>query len=48
LPVAVDTALAARLDGSRRRTIVCTGDDEPQEGSNWEAMMTAVYYELDD
>ena len=34
LPVAVGTALAARLDGSPRRTYVLTGDGELQEGSN--------------
>ncbi len=41
LPIAVGTALAAKIDGSARRTFVVTGDGEQQEGSNWEAMMTA-------
>ena len=41
LPIAVGTALAGRLDGSPRRTFVVVGDGELQEGSNWEALMTA-------
>jgi transketolase len=41
LPIAVGTALAGRLDGSARRTFVVVGDGELQEGSNWEALMTA-------
>jgi transketolase len=47
LPIAVGTALAARLDGSARRTVVLLGDGELQEGSNWEAMMCAAHYGLD-
>jgi transketolase len=47
LPIAVGTALAAKLDGSSRRTFVLLGDGELQEGSNWEAMMTAAHYELE-
>lgn len=47
LPVAVGTALAARLDGSPRRTYVLTGDGELQEGSNWEAIMSAAHHGLD-
>jgi transketolase len=45
-PVAVGCALAARLQGSPRRTFVVLGDGELQEGSNWEAAMTADHYEL--
>ncbi|MDN4491652.1 transketolase [Demequina sp. SYSU T00068] len=41
LPIAVGTALAGKIDGSARRTFVVTGDGEMQEGSNWEALMTA-------
>lgn len=41
LPIAVGTAVAAKLDGSTRRTFVILGDGELQEGSNWEAFMTA-------
>ncbi|MDO4259466.1 MAG: transketolase [Actinomycetaceae bacterium] len=47
LPIAVGTALAAKLDGSPRRTFVLTGDGELQEGSNWEAFMCAAHYGLD-
>src|SRR5919197_4483026 len=46
-PVAVGCALAARLRGLAYRTFVVLGDGELQEGSNWEAAMTAAHYELD-
>jgi transketolase len=46
-PVAVGIALSARLQGSPRRTFVVLGDGELQEGSNWEAAMTAAHYRLD-
>ena len=36
-PVAVGHAIAAKLQGSPRRTFVVMGDGEMQEGSNWEA-----------
>ncbi|SFR04998.1 transketolase [Poseidonocella sedimentorum] len=42
-PIAVGIALAAKLDGSDRRTFVLTGDGEQQEGSNWEAAMVAAH-----
>jgi transketolase len=45
-PVAVGHALAAKLQGSARRTFVVLGDGELQEGSNWEAAMTAAHYGL--
>jgi transketolase len=45
-PVAVGHALAAKLQGSARRTFVVLGDGELQEGSNWEAAMTASHYGL--
>ena len=45
-PVAVGCALAARLQGLAYRTFVVLGDGEMQEGSNWEAAMTAAHYEL--
>ncbi|WP_291378762.1 transketolase [Demequina sp.] len=41
LPIAVGMAIAGELDGSDRRTFVLLGDGELQEGSNWEALMTA-------
>jgi transketolase len=45
-PVAVGIALSARLQGSARRTFVVVGDGELQEGSNWEAAMTAGHHDL--
>ena len=45
-PVAVGCAIAAKLQGSARRTFVVLGDGELQEGSNWEAAMTASHYAL--
>jgi transketolase len=47
-PVAVGCALAARLRGLAYRTYVVLGDGELQEGSNWEAAMTAAHYDLAD
>lgn len=41
LPIAVGSAFAGTLDASSRRTFVVVGDGELQEGSNWEAFMTA-------
>ncbi|HQY33195.1 transketolase [Actinotalea sp.] len=46
LPIAVGTAFAGALDGSPRRTFVVVGDGELQEGSNWEALMTAGNHRL--
>ena len=45
-PVATGCALGARLIGQDYHTIVVMGDGEMQEGSNWEAAMTASHYEL--
>ena len=47
LPIAVGAALAARMRGEDWRVFVLTGDGELQEGSNWEAAMTAQHYGLD-
>lgn len=47
LPVATGAALAAKIDGAAWRTFVLTGDGEMQEGSNWEAIMAAAHYRLD-
>jgi transketolase len=47
LPIAVGAALAARMRNELWRVFVLTGDGELQEGSNWEAMMTAQQYGLD-
>src|SRR3954453_17595999 len=46
-PVAVGCALAAKLRGLSYRTFVVLGDGELQEGSNWEAAMTAAHYDLE-
>ncbi len=47
LPVAVGCAVGARLRGSPARVYVVLGDGELQEGSNWEAVMTAAHRGLD-
>ncbi|MCL2515973.1 MAG: transketolase [Microbacteriaceae bacterium] len=47
LPVGVGAAIAAKLTGDGGRVIVVTGDGELQEGSNWEAFMTAAQQKLD-
>lgn len=40
-PVALGIAIAGQITGADYRTYVLTGDGEQQEGSNWEAAMTA-------
>lgn len=47
LPIAVGSALASRMSGLNYKTFVLTGDGELQEGSNWEALMSASHYGLD-
>ena len=47
LPIAVGAALAARMRKETWRVFVLTGDGELQEGSNWEAAMTAQHYNLE-
>jgi len=47
LAVAVGCALAAKMDGASWRTFVLVGDGELQEGSNWEALMAAAHFKLD-
>lgn len=47
LPIATGAALAAKIQNASWRTFVMTGDGELQEGSNWEAAMTAAQYDLD-
>jgi transketolase len=42
LPVAVGAAIGAKISGATWRTFVLTGDGELQEGSNWEAAMSAA------
>jgi transketolase len=46
LPVGVGCAIAARLARADWRTFVVLGDGELQEGSNWEAAMTAGHRQL--
>lgn len=47
LPIAVGTALAAKMDGRSYRVFTLLGDGELEEGSNWEASMAAAHYKLD-
>lgn len=47
LSVAVGMALAAKSDKRDYRTYVVLGDGEMAEGSNFEAMMAAAHYKLD-
>lgn len=47
LSIGVGAALAARMDKAAWRTFVLTGDGELQEGSNWEAAMSAGHFRLD-
>lgn len=47
LPIATGAALAAKIQGASWRAFVMTGDGELQEGSNWEAAMSAAQYQLD-
>jgi transketolase len=47
LPVGVGAAIAAKLTGTGARSFVVLGDGEMQEGSNWEALMAAAHYGLD-
>ena len=46
LSIAFGTAMALRSDGSASRVFCITGDGELDEGSNWEALMSAANYEL--
>lgn len=47
LSVAVGMAIAQRLDGKESRTYVLIGDGESQEGTVWEAAMSASSFSLD-
>ncbi len=47
LGVAAGCALAARIDKDAYRVYCIMGDGEQQEGSIWEAVMTAGHYKLD-
>jgi len=47
LSVAVGMALGLRMDGKKNRVYCIMGDGENQEGSTWEAIMSAGHYKLD-
>jgi transketolase len=47
LPIAVGTAIAAKMDHKDYRVFTLLGDGELPEGSNWEAALTAAHYKLD-
>jgi transketolase len=47
LSAGVGMALAAKLQGRNYRTYVLVGDSEMAEGSNYEALQLAPYYNLD-
>ncbi len=47
LSVGVGLALSAKKKNRKFRVFVLTGDGELQEGSNWEAAMSAAHFKLD-
>jgi transketolase len=47
LPVAVGLALSKKIGHYKGSVYVLTGDGELQEGSNWEALMCAAHFNLD-
>lgn len=47
LPLAVGLALDCKTRGYQSRIVVLAGDGELNEGSNWEALMVARAYKLD-
>lgn len=46
MPIATGLALGARMSNENWRTFCIMGDGELQEGTNWEAFMTAGHYQL--
>ena len=46
VPIAVGTAIAGQIDKADYRVFVVVGDGELQEGSNWEAALTAGHRKL--
>ena len=46
LPIAVGLALGAKIQKKDYRTFVVLGDGEMNEGSNWEALMSAAHHKL--
>ncbi|MFC1496770.1 transketolase [Candidatus Margulisiibacteriota bacterium] len=47
LSVGIGMALAAKLNKNKHRVFVLLGDGETQEGSVWEAAMSAAHFKLD-
>ena len=47
LPMAIGTAIAAKLDAKKYRVFTLMGDGELPEGSNWEAALLGAHYQLD-
>ncbi|MCC6445378.1 MAG: transketolase [Armatimonadetes bacterium] len=47
LSIGVGIALGLRMDRAANQTFVLLGDGELQEGSNWEAAMSAAHHRLD-
>ncbi len=47
LSVGCGVALGKRMSSDSKRVFVLTGDGELQEGQNWEAIMFAAHYRLD-
>ena len=47
LSIGVGAALGIKMDATSNRVFVVLGDGELQEGSNWEAAMSAAHHKLD-
>jgi transketolase len=47
LPISVGMALAGKMDAASYHVFTLLGDGELAEGSNWEAVMSAAHYKLD-
>lgn len=47
LSISVGMALASKIDGIENTIFCINGDGELQEGSNWEALMSAGHFKLD-
>ncbi len=47
LPMAVGLSLGARMQAQKWQTYCILGDGECNEGSNWEAAMSAAHYKID-
>lgn len=47
LAFSVGVALAGKMDGAAYKVYTLLGDGELAEGSNWESMLTAAHYRLD-